>query len=174
MKTKNLVLCAVFAALTAVLAQVVIPIGLVPINLAHVSVFLAAGLLGAKYGALSQLVYLLLGVAGVPVFSKFGAGLGVLTGPTGGFLIGYVLCAFVTGLLAEKGGMGIRALVLAMLAGWLVTYIPGILWFMFQQKTDAAAALSACVLPFLPGDALKTVLCLFLIPRLRKALRIGQ
>ena len=167
MKIKSLVLCALFAATTAVLAQAVIPIGLIPVNLAHVSVFLAAGLLGAHYGALSQLVYILIGVAGVPVFSGLRGGLGVLLGPTGGFLLGYMLSAFVSGFLMARKPTTVKWISLAILAGWFFTYAPGVLWFMFQQKTSATAALSACVLPFLPGDALKTVVCVLLLRRLR-------
>ena len=174
MKTKTLVLCAVFAALTAALAQAAVPIGAVPVNLAHVAIFLAAGLLGAKYGALSQLVYLLLGAAGVPVFSGLRGGINVLAGPTGGFLIGYVLCAVTTGLLIGKRGASARRLIPAMAAGMLATYLPGTGWFVWQQQTTVSAALSACVLPFLPGDILKIILCAFLIPRLRTALRLAE
>ena len=102
--TKKIALCGLFAALTAVCAQISIPIGPVPINMAHLSVFMAAGILGSKYGALSQVVYLCLGAMGLPVFSGFMGGLGRLTGPTGGYIVGYVVTAFDVGFLFEKFG----------------------------------------------------------------------
>jgi len=171
MKTTDLVLCAFFAALSAVLSQISIPFGLVPINLTHISVFLAAGLLGARAGAVSQIVFVLLGAAGLPVFSGFQGGVGIIAGPAGGFIAGYIACAFVTGLLAGRFGKSMKALTAAMYAGWAVTYAPGLLWFMHVTNIGLTAALAACVLPFLPGDALKTVLCAALINRLR--LRAG-
>ena len=117
MKTTKLVTCALFAALTAILSQIAIPIGPVPINLATFSVFFAGALLGAKAGALSQLVYLLLGIVGLPVFSMFRGGPGVLLGPTGGYLAGYVLAAFLVGFITEQRGDSLPALALAMPAG---------------------------------------------------------
>ena len=172
MKVKQIVLCAIFAALSAILSQVAIPIGVVPINLTHVSIFMAAGLLGAKRGALSQLVFVLLGAFGAPVFSGFTGGLERLVGPTGGFILGYILCAFAAGLIIDRFGVSVKVLVAAMLAGWVVTYVPGILWFMRQMEVGFVQSLSLCVLPYLPGDAVKTVLCVVLIRRLRPALRV--
>ena len=165
-KTTNLVLCAFFAALSAILSQIAVPIGPVPITLTHISIFMAAGLLGTKYGTVSQIVYVLLGAAGVPVFTGFKGGVGALAGPTGGFIIGYIGCALATGLLIGRFGKSMKALIPAMYAGWVVTYVFGLLWFTFITNTGLAAALPVCVLPFLPGDVLKTVLSAVLIKRL--------
>ena len=165
-RTAQLTFCALFAALSAILSQLFIPIGPVPIAMTHISIFLAAGLLGAKYGAISQIVYVLLGAVGAPVFAGFSGGAGILAGPTGGFLLGYILCAFVTGLLISRFGKSFKALIPAMYAGWVATYIPGVLWFMHVTNTGLLAALPLCVLPFLPGDLLKTILSAVLINRL--------
>lgn len=172
MRTAELTLCAFFAALSAILSQISIPIGPVPIGLAHISVFLAAGLLGAKYGALSQIVYALLGIAGAPVFAGFRGGVGVLAGPTGGFIAGYIGCVFVTGSLIERFGSSVKALIPAMYAGWIVTYAMGLSWFMYVTNLSLPAALPVCVFPFLPGDLLKTILCAVLVNRLRTAVKL--
>ena len=158
--TSQLTTCAMFTALTAVLAQISLPIGPVPINLAHVAIFLAAGLLGAKYGALSQIVYLLLGA---PVFSGFSGGIGALAGPTGGFLIGYIACAFVTGWLIQHSGSSMKHSIPAMSAGMLLTYTFGLVWYRLITGASFRTALSVCVLPFLLGDSLKILLASVLV-----------
>ena len=107
MKNKNplypYLLCALFAALTAVCSQIMIPLPFtpVPINLALLAVFTCGGVLGAKRGALAILVYILLGAVGVPVFVGLGAGLGILAGPTGGYIVGYIPAVIVFGLLCR-------------------------------------------------------------------------
>ncbi|MCL1981494.1 MAG: biotin transporter BioY [Clostridiales bacterium] len=166
-RTTEMILSAMFAALSAVLSQISIPIGLVPINLTHVSVFLAAGLLGARYGAFSQIAFVLMGAFGIPVFSGFAGGAGIIAGPTGGFIIGYICCAFVSGLIINRFGKSMKVLIPAMYAGWFASYIPGVLWFMHVTGVKLAAALPFCVLPFLPGDAAKTVLSAALVNRLQ-------
>jgi len=136
----------------------------------HISIFLAAGLLGAKYGTVSQAAYVLLGAFGVPVFAGFTGGLGRIAGPTGGFIIGYIGCAFITGLIIERFGKSLKALIPAMYAGWIVTYVLGLSWFIFVTKMSLLAALPICVLPFLPGDLMKTILSAVLVNRLRFAI----
>jgi biotin transport system substrate-specific component len=165
-KTTNLVLCALFAALSAVLSPIAIPVGPVPISLMHISVFAAAGLLGAKRAAASQIIFVLIGAVGIPVFSGFTGGMGILFGPTGGFIFGYIACAFITGLIIEHLGNSVTRLMLAMYVGWVVTYIWGITWYIFYAKTSLWAALPVCLLPFLPGDFLKTILSAVLVNRL--------
>ncbi|MCL2013592.1 MAG: biotin transporter BioY [Oscillospiraceae bacterium] len=174
--SKTLVLCAMFAALSCVLSPFTIPIGPIPIGFAHIVIFTCAGMLGAKYATVSQTVFVLLGMAGLPVFSGLRGGLGVITGPTGGFIIGYILCAFVVGLLIQWLGKTIPKLILAMYVGWGVTYICGVAWFMIVMRDNEAyglsipgliAVLNACVIPFLIGDVFKTLLSALLVNRLQ-------
>lgn len=167
--TKNLVLCALFAALTAVFAQIAFDIGPIPINLALLSIFIAGGLLGPKYGTISIFVYVLLGSFGVPVFSHFSGGLGIVVGPTGGYIIGYILAAFLTGIISCKvKGNSYIILPLAMIAGLVVCYIFGTAWYMAVSKADFAKAMKWCVLPFLPGDAIKIALATVIVNKLKK------
>lgn len=165
MKTRILTASALFAAVTAVLSQVAIPLpGLVPINLATLSVFLCGALLGPKWGAISQLVYLCLGLIGIPVFSGFRAGPGVITGPTGGYLIGYVLAAWAIGLILTKKPAR-WMLPVSMLIGMVIYDTLGTAWYMFSTNTSMIPSLIACVFPFLPGDAVKVAVATFVCSR---------
>ena len=145
------------ALMTAVLCAVgpmTIPLGPVPISLATLVVYLAGTILGAKRGVLAVVLYLLIGAAGVPIFSGFSAGVQKIAGVTGGYLRGYLICAAVTGLAADCSG-GLR--LLAMTVGTLCCYAIGTMWFMAQTGVDLSGALLSCVIPFLPGDVLKII-----------------
>lgn len=170
MKTpvKKLILCALFAALCAILSQIFIPLPFTPvmINLATVAVFIAGGLLGTKAAAASMGVYLLLGLVGIPVFSGFSSGPGVLLGPTGGYIAGYITAAAVTGALS-KNSVTLWRYCLAMLTGALTCYALGTVWYMYITQLSLGSALILCVLPFLPGDALKILLSAYLCTRLK-------
>ena len=169
--TRQLVLAALFAALTAVCSQIQIPLPMIPINLALFAVHLCGALLGAKWGALSMAVYALLGAVGVPVFAGFGSGPAVLFGKTGGYILGYILCAAIVGLLSRRLGFTFPKLCLSMVIGVAVCYVFGTAWFMVISGLNLATSLSYCVLPFLPGDAVKILLAAFLALRLRKPLQ---
>ena len=166
--TYLLVLCAFFAALTAVFSQLAIPIGPVPINLATLSVFLAGTILGSKWGALSQVVYVLLGIFGLPVFAQFKGGLGVIAGPTGGYIAGYIAAAWLVGFLCERLKKNTLRMVLSMIAGMALCYLMGTIWFMWSTKTALLQSLMLCVVPFLIGDGLKIAFVAVLVPRLKR------
>jgi biotin transport system substrate-specific component len=171
MKAYRLCVCALFTALTAVLSQVAIPIGPVPINLASFSVFCAGAVLGPKLGALSQAAYVLLGIVGVPVFSLFRGGPGMLLGPTGGYIAGYVLAAWLIGLLAERRENKALQLALAMLPGFAAYMLTGAIWYLISTNSGLWDALLVCVLPFLLGDFVKIILAALLSRRLRPFLQ---
>lgn len=176
--TVRLTLCALFAALLAICAQLVIPLGPVPLSLALLAVLLCGGLLPAPWAALSVAAYLLLGLCGVPVFAGFRSGPQTLLGLTGGYLLGYLPAAVLTALLGRRGPWW--RLPLAMLVGVAACYALGTVWFMVcwtAQKgagISLSAALSMCVWPFLPGDALKIALAALLVRRLRGPLRLTR
>lgn len=131
------VLCALFAAFCAVCSQLTIPIQPVPITLGTFAVLLAGGFLGSRYGLMSIVIYLLLGAAGVPVFSMMRSGVSVIAGPAGGFIIGFAVMAFVTGLISEKYGYSFKTMLIASVCGTLGCYILGIAWFIFLTGTEA-------------------------------------
>lgn len=171
-KTAYLALCGLFAAFTAICSYINIPLGFTPIpmNLATLAVFMAGGLLGKKYGAVSILVYVLMGAAGLPVFAGFQAGIGVLAGPTGGFLVGYIAASFIVGFITENRSNRLVISMAAMTAGLIVCYALGTLWFMFVTGSSFIPAIAACVIPFIPGDIIKICAGAFLISRLRSVL----
>ena len=167
-KVKALMLSAVFTALTAVSSQLSIPLPYVPINLALFSVLLSGALLGWKRGAASAAAYILIGAAGLPVFAGFGAGVSALAGATGGYIVGYLPAAALAGLGAGRGESGYFRLCLFMALGTLSCYGLGTAWFLRVTGTDLSYALAVCVLPFIPGDALKIALAALLAKRLRR------
>ena len=162
--THDLVLCALCAAVTCVLAPLSVPLaGEVPISLATFAVLLSGILLGAKLGGLSQLIYVLLGSVGVPVFAGWTGGIGITLGVTGGYIIGYIPMAFIAGLLYHRFGReasGTRKYIVmfvSMILATAVLYILGTAWFMAQTGMTLGASLAACVIPFLPGGLIEIV-----------------
>jgi len=169
--TGQLVLAALLTALTAVLAQLHIPLPPVPVSLATLSVYLCGALLAPRYAAYSMGAYALLGLCGVPVFAGFAAGPSVLLGPTGGYIAGYVLCAPAIALLLRRTGFSPRGLCLSIAAGTALCYLLGTAWFSAVTGTSPAAALSTCVLPFLPGDAAKIAAAAMIVLRLKPVIQ---
>lgn len=110
-------------------------------------------------------------MVGVPVFSGFKGGFGVLIGPTGGYIAGYILAAWLVGYIAKRYGNKIYILILAMLAGYFAYTTAGTCWYMFSTKTGFIEALMVCVVPFILGDALKIVLAAILAYQLRPILK---
>lgn len=166
----GLCLSALFAAFIAVCSQIQIPLPMIPINLALFAVYTAGAVLGVKYGTLSVAVYVLLGMVGVPVFANFKGGFGILFGKTGGYILGYVLAAVVVGALYEKCKDSFWKICLVMTLGLFLCYTFGSLWFMYISKTGLWATLGYCVLPFLPGDAVKIVLSALVSKKLKKSI----
>lgn len=178
------VLCGLFAAFTAVFSQISLPIGPVPISCSLIAVYLAGLFLPVKTAALSQLVYLLLGIIGVPVFAGFQSGAARLAGPTGGYLLVYPVIALILSLamviydkkLARKS-LAARAayIVSAMLVSLIVCYAAGTAWFTVFSGSSFQKALSLTVVPFIAGDIAKIVLCTVVTlsarERLKKAVK---
>ena len=166
-----LVMCALFAALTAICAQISIPIQPVPICLSLFAVELCGALLDKKYSVLAIGAYVLLGLVGVPVFSGFKGGAAALFGTTGGYIIGYLFCAFIISFVIEKWGREFWKQAIAMLLGLLVCYLFGTAWFMVLSGRTLAESMSLCVIPFLPGDAVKIVLAVVMSLALYKPMK---
>ena len=167
-KTKFLSYCAFFAALTAVLSQISVPVGPVPVNLALMSPVICAALFGVKTGFTSQTVFVLLGAVGLPVFAGFKGGLGIVLGLTGGFIVSFPIMAFLAGLGLEMGGM--VKLYAGLVAGAVINYIIGTCWFVVAAHSTFAAAFAACVLPFIPTAIIKIILAGIIGKKVRELL----
>jgi biotin transport system substrate-specific component len=149
-----------FASLTALLAQVRIPLGFTPVPVTGqtFAVLLAGASLGARLGASSQLLYLAAGAVGFPVFTGGGSGFEYFTGATAGYLVGFVLAAALVGRLAERGqDRKVNTAITAFLAGSAVVYACGALGLMVTADMDLTTAIAQGVTPFVFGDLLKAV-----------------
>ncbi len=167
-RVKRLVYAALFAALTAVSAWVALPLPLVPITLQTFFVMLSGVVLGPYFGALSMAVYLLLGFAGLPVFAGGQSGLGTLVGPTGGYMIGFVLCPIVAGLIARaRKDPGVLWYGLAMLAGDVVIFALGVAQLSVVLRMPLDRAIIVGLLPFVPGDILKLAVASFVARKIK-------
>lgn len=166
LRIRKMILASFFTALTAACAQVHIPLPMVPINLALLPVMLCGALLGPVSGFFSMAAYVLMAMIGIPVMSGFTGGIGALLNPTGGYVIGYCLCALITGLWTKRFGISRRSLTGGMLLGLIACYIPGTLWFIYAAHTDLLSALRIGIFPFLPGDCIKIFLAAMLTCRL--------
>lgn len=171
-KTRDMVLISLFAALTAVCSWISIPAA-VPFTLQTLAVFLAVGLLGGKRGTICILLYILLGAVGLPVFSGFSGGLGALFGTTGGYIVGFLFSALLMWALEPLTKRKPWGLILSMVLGLLVCYAFGTLWFraVYLRTTGPVGLITVlgwCVFPFILPDAAKIAIAYVLTLRLQK------
>ena len=164
------------AAVIAVCSCIQIPLA-VPITLQTFAVCAAAGLLGLKNGLLTVIVYILLGLIGVPVFSNFGAGPGVLFGITGGYIVGFIFTALIVGGAVKQFGRKIGVYVFSMILGVAVCYAFGTAWFMVWSANSGSpatlgAALMSCVVPFILPDLVKIAAASVICSKLAKHIRM--
>lgn len=147
-----------------------IPISPVPISLGFLAIYFVSIVLGMKLGTLSVICYILLGLAGLPVFTNFVGGPGKLFGPTGGYIFGYIFMALICGFFSQKWGNKIIISFLGMLLGTVVGYLFGTLWLAYQQSLTFVQALFAGVIPYIPFDLIKLVAAMAVGTRLRRRL----
>lgn len=168
---KMTVYASLFVALIAVGAFIAIPIGPVPIVLQNMFVLLAGLLLGPVWGLACVAVYLIIGLAGLPVFSNGHSGIVWLLGPTGGYLLGYLPCVFITASVSKGLGKKLPFDILAMVLGALIVYSAGVPWLKTVTGMSLEKAVMVGMVPFLIGDALKIVGAAFLAKALRPLMK---
>ncbi|HNW86503.1 MAG TPA: biotin transporter BioY [Candidatus Limiplasma sp.] len=176
--TLDMVYIALFAVLIAICAWISIP-STVPFTLQTFAVLCTMGLLGGRRSVLAVTVYLLLGMVGIPVFSGFRGGLGMLLGVTGGYLVGFLVAALCYWLITAWLGNRYWVRIVGMIAGLILCYVFGTAWFMIAYAGSTgpvglSTALGWCVVPFLIPEAIKTALAIFVVrvvPQRVKAFR---
>lgn len=170
---KKMTLVGLMTALTCVLGPFSIPLPFspVPLSLTMLAIFFSLYVIGMKLGTLSTLLYLLIGLVGLPVFSNFSGGAGKLLGPTGGYLIGFIFMALIAGFFIDKWPNHLLLGFLGMVLGTAVCYAFGTAWLAYQNHLTLKAALAAAVIPFIPGDIIKMVIAVTVGPIIRKALK---
>lgn len=172
LQIRDMTYIAACSALMAVCSWIFIPLP-VPVTLQTFAMFVAAGLLGPRRGMIAVGIYVLLGAVGLPVFSGFKGGLGVLAGATGGYIVGFLLAVPLIGFLIKIGGKRPLNMAIAMATGLILCYIVGTAWFVFAYsdaygKTSLLAVLNMCVFPFILPDVLKIALAIVIVKRLEK------
>lgn len=173
--TADMAYIALFAALMGICSWISIP-ATVPFTLQTFGVFLAVSVLGGRRGTLAVLVYLLMGMIGLPVFAGFEGGIGCLLGTTGGYIIGFLFSALT--MWAMERLLGNKALTLSMVLGLLVCYAFGTAWFMgvYARQSGAIGLMTApgwCVFPFIIPDLVKIALARIVARRLSAAIRLS-
>ncbi len=172
----------IFSALCTVLiiagsyAAVPLP-GLVPIVLSNMFVLFAGLLLGPWWGLLSVVGYLLLGTAGLPVFAEGKGGFVQVIGPTGGYLVSYIPAAVLCGFISFKMKAGKATDIIAVICGFVVFFVIGVPWLKFHTGPEWTEALTAGLIPFIPGEIIKGAALIFLIRAVRpfaEKMNMGQ
>jgi biotin transport system substrate-specific component len=161
---------AIMAAVICILGPVSIPIGLIPVSLTPFTVFLTVYILGQKLGTISYLIYLLIGLAGVPVFSGFAGGPGKLFGPTGGYLLAFAVMAWIAGAFYDKT-QKIWLHIIGSIIALIVCYALGTLWLAWMAHMHIVNALEVAVLPFIGFDIIKIFAAVFLGKAVKYALK---
>ena len=162
-----MILVSLFAALTAVGAFITIPFQPVPFSLQTLFTLLAGMVLGSVAGPASQIIYIFLGIIGLPVFAGFKSGIGILIGPTGGFIFGFVISVYAIGRITEKKEtINIFRYLLAGSLGTVLIYFFGIIQLSMITGIGMKNALFVGALPFLPGDILKIAAASFIAHKL--------
>jgi biotin transport system substrate-specific component len=167
---KMMILAAMFAAVTAVCAQITLNVPPVPFTLQTIAVALTAMILGSRFGALAMVVYVLVGSVGVPVFAGFSGGAHIIVGKTGGYLLSYIPAAFVIGWIMEKGTPTLARAIGANLLGLIIIYALGVSQLKLVLNVSWPQAFSWGALPFLVPDCIKLVISSALGVIIRKRL----
>lgn len=192
-KMQNLTLTALMAAVLCVMGPFTVPVGVVPVSLTNMFIYFVVLIFGKKMAVRSVALYLLMGFVGLPVFSGFSGGAGKILGPTGGYLLGYLILSHVSGWLMETGFRfknkenrkksekrkrlsGLNSYknyerqveILSLMAGTVCLYLFGTLWLMYQSKLDFKSALWIGVVPFLAFDIIKIFAAVMLKERVKK------
>ena len=176
LKTKDIAYISLMAALMSICAWISIPTA-VPFTMQTFGVYVTAGLLGAKRGSIAMLIYVLLGAVGLPVFSNFTGGIGILLGKTGGYILGFFFIALIEGWVSRRYKGNVPLTILSMVVGTVVCYAFGTAWFMRIYAASSGTVglmtvLGWCVFPFIVPDLVKMSIAVIVIRRVSPMLKL--
>ena len=170
---KNLPKIALFTAIICIISPFTIPIGVVSISLTSLVIFLTCAVLSVRQATVAVIVYILIGLTGIPVFSSFTGGASAILGVTGGFIIGYVPCALVTGALLKAFENKKALYVITFIVGTLILYVFGVGYYVLAYQVTISVAILTCVVPFIVVDIIKiilaSILTIIIKPKLKHA-----
>ncbi|MBR2868109.1 MAG: biotin transporter BioY [Clostridia bacterium] len=168
---KNLTVRAILAATICVIAPIAIPTATIPITASTLIILIVSACIGIEYSLPAVLLYIALGTFGLPVCAGFAGGLHILTGITGGFILGYIPCCAATGLICSRFPDKKYVYPLSMLCGILICYACGVIRYSMLTDSTILSSAAVCILPFIPGDIIKilvaSAISISLKPRLR-------
>lgn len=174
LSTKEIIVCGLFASIAAVLSQVSIPIPFtnVPLTMQIFAIMLTGMILGPKLGFISQIIYVSLGIIGMPVYAQMSGGIGIVLGHTGGFILSFPIVALIVGYFTRKynNSVGIYS---GMMIGLICSYVIGTIQFCIITKMSFASGLMACVIPFIPLDIVKIILVYIVGKSINARIKLG-
>ena len=167
---QSMITIAIFAAIIGILAQITIPLPLIPITGQTLAIGLAATILGARHGTFATLLYILIGIIGIPVFAQMTAGLGVVFGPTGGFLVGFIPTTYFIGQYLKWTSYTVQHAIIANIIGMFITLSFGTAWLKYMADLSWTAAFMSGFIPFLIVGIIKAIIAGWLGIIVRKRL----
>lgn len=170
-KLQMMIITALFTSIIGILAQLTIPLPLVPITGQTLAIGLAATILGSRYGTYSTILYLIIGAIGVPVFSQMSSGLGVLFGPTGGFIVGFIPTVYFMGKYLEMTRFTVGHAITANVIGMFITLTFGTIWLKIIASLTWYQAFLSGFAPFIAVGLIKAVLAAWIGINVRKRLK---
>ncbi|MGL6104991.1 biotin transporter BioY [Romboutsia sp.] len=175
MSTKELIICGLFASITSILAQISIPLPFttVPLTMQVFAVALCGLILGPKLGFISQVIYILIGAIGMPVFAQMSGGISSIIGRTGGFILSFPIVALVVGYFSKKYS-SLPMIVVGMILGLITSYTIGTLQFTLIMKVSFIEGLTLCVIPFVLVDLMKIGLATIIGVSVSKRVGMGM
>ena len=172
LSTKKLTLAALMSALLCLLAPLSIPIGPVPITLSLFVIYIISYVLDVNTAIISVFIYLLIGAAGIPVFAGYKSGIGIILGPSGGYLISYLLIVYISSYINNKYPNKKIVQLFAMFISLIICYIIGTIWFSVFKKMTFVESLFICVFPFIITDMIKIIAACIIGTEIRQRLRL--
>lgn len=157
-KIKYITTISIFASIICIISPISINIGIIPLSFSLFSIYIIGALSKKWMSLIATMVYIFIGIIGLPVFSNFNGGIGIILGPTGGYIISYIPCVIIVSLITNINKNKIILYPIGMIIGTIIVYLFGSLWFMFQTDNNFYQSLIITVVPFIIFDLIKIIL----------------